>query len=116
MRSGQAGFGVAVGLLTLAALLAAVLAAALQPAWGAGALVCFAVVLLVNSASHLAMSALTFSAIPGVLTSPLLVVLGAFPVIRLPGVRATRPTVLATALVAVFATAGTLLLAGWLVS
>ncbi|WP_017582158.1 HXXEE domain-containing protein [Nocardiopsis valliformis] len=116
VHSGQPGFGLAVGLLTLAALLVAVLASTLRPTWSAEVLVCFAVVLLINAASHLAVSALTFSAMPGVFTSPLILVLGTFLVTRLPRVRATWSTVLATALVAVFATVGTLLLAGWLVS
>lgn len=116
VHPGQAGFGLAVGLLTLTALLVTVVATTLRPVWSAEVLVCFTVVLLVNAASHLAMSALTSSAMPGVFTSPLLVVLGVFLVMRLPRVRATWPTVLATALVAVLATVGTLRLAGWLVS
>lgn len=114
-HSGQAGFGVAAGLLTLAALVVAVLAAALRPAWSGEVLACFAFVLLVNAASHTALSVLTLSLMPGVFTSPLLVLLGAYLVLRLPRVRATWPTVLATVLVAVLATVGTLLLAGWLV-
>lgn len=115
-HSGQAGFGLAVGLLTLAALVVAVVAAVLRPAWSTEVLVCFAFVLLVNAASHLALSVLSLSPMPGVFTSPLLVLLGAYLIMRLPRVRATWPTVLATALVAVLATVGTLVVAGWLVS
>lgn len=116
VHSGQDGFGLAVGLLTLAALVVAVVATVIRPAWSAEVLVCFAIVLLVNAASHLALSVLSLSLMPGVLTSPLLVLLGGYLVLRLPRVRATWPTVLATVLVAVLATVGTLLVAGWLVT
>ena len=63
----------------------------------------------------MALDAQTAGPMPGSFTSPLLVLLGAYLVLRLPRVRATWPTVLATVLVAVLATVGTLLLASWLV-
>ena len=116
VHSGQAGFGVAAGLLTVAALVVAVVVVVRRPAWSSEVLVCFAVVLIINAANHLLMSALTLSLMPGVLTSPLLVLLGVYMFVRLPRVRATWPTVLATVLVAVLATVGTLVLAGQLVS
>ncbi|HJE57134.1 MAG TPA: HXXEE domain-containing protein [Nocardiopsis listeri] len=113
-HGGQAGFGIAAALLTVAALVVAGQATVARPGWSTEVLVCFAFVLILNAGSHLAFSALTGTLMPGVLTAPLLMALGVYLVWRLPRVRATWPTVLVTVVVAVAATAGALLLGGLL--
>ena len=110
----QVGNGIAVAVLTGAALILAVVALSARPAWSSEVLVCFAFVLIVNAVSHLAMSALSRTLMPGVVTAPLLLLLGVYLVWRLPTIRATWPTVLVTAAVAVAAVVGALLLGGWL--
>lgn len=75
MASGKA-FLVALGVLSVGVSLTALVAACVRPGWSRIALRMLAIILLLNAASHLALSIVTRSLMPGVITALFIV----FPV------------------------------------
>ncbi|ASO21704.1 hypothetical protein AHOG_20435 [Actinoalloteichus hoggarensis] len=109
----SAAFGLAVAMLTVAVALAGVVAVVTRASWSAETLSCFAIVLLINVVSHVALSLATWSLMPGVLTGVALLLPAALVILRvLPRVRLNLPTTLWTAAAAVAATLGALWVAG----
>lgn len=66
-------FPLAVGVLSLAVGSGAIYAIATGPSWSGWALACFAIVILINAASHVALSVMTSSLMPGVFTAGLVI-------------------------------------------
>jgi hypothetical protein len=66
-------FAIAVGVLTLGVGGLALYAMSTAPRWSGWALVAFAVVMLANAASHIVLSVMTSSVMPGVVTAGLVI-------------------------------------------
>ncbi len=67
-------FTTAVGVLTLAVGALALYAMTTAPRWGGWALVAFAIVMLVNAVSHIVLSVMTSTIMPGALTATVVIV------------------------------------------
>lgn len=66
-------FTLAVGVLSLAVGLCAIYAIATGPSWSGRALAIFSSIMLLNAASHVALSVMTSSPMPGVVTALLVI-------------------------------------------
>ncbi|MGO2050658.1 MAG: HXXEE domain-containing protein [Microbacterium sp.] len=112
LHGDHAQFGLALVIVTAAVLTIAVIAVASRARWSAEALVCVAYALIINAGSHLVISVLSWSPMPGVVSgSILLLPLGLVIVRTMPPLRWTVPTVVTTVLSAVVLVAGSLLVA-----
>ncbi|WP_423464189.1 HXXEE domain-containing protein [Promicromonospora sp. MS192] len=108
----QAQFAGALAIVTGAVLVLAVAAVAGRTAWSAPVLVCVGYALLVNAMGHVLLSVVTWSLMPGVITSVLVLVPVAVLLARtLPPVRWTASTVLVTLVAAVGLVLGSLVIA-----
>lgn len=112
LHGDQAEFAVVLAIVTTAVLAIAVIAVAFRPRWSAEVLVCVAYALMVNGASHVLLSLLSWSPMPGVISgSVVLLPVGALLVHRLPPVRWTVSIVAMTVIAATGITAGAFALA-----
>ncbi|MEU3273066.1 HXXEE domain-containing protein [Saccharomonospora sp. NPDC006951] len=110
-------FAVVLAIVTAAVLAIAAAAVAIRPGWSAEVLACVAYALMVNGASHVVLSLLSWSPMPGVFSGiVVLAPLGALVVHLLPPVRWTVATIAMTVIAAVGITAGAFALASVLTS
>lgn len=115
LHGDQPQFALVLAIVTATVVGIAVVAVVARPRWSAEALVCVAYALMVNGASHLVLSLLSWSVMPGVISGvAVLLPLGVFVVRALPSVEWTLSTVVMTVLVAVGITAGAFVLAALL--
>ncbi|MGW2092910.1 HXXEE domain-containing protein [Promicromonospora sukumoe] len=107
-----AQFAVALAIVTGLALVLAVAGVAWRAAWNAQVLVCVGYALLVNAAGHVLLSVVSWSLMPGVLTS-VLVLVPVFVLLTrtLPPVRWTVSSVLVTLVAAFGVVIGSLVIA-----
>ena len=107
LHGDQDQFALVLALVTAAVLALTVTALTRRPRWSAEVLACAAYVLMANGISHLVLSLLSWSPMPGVLSgTAVLLPLGALLVRVLPPVRWTASNVAMTAGAAVGITAG----------
>lgn len=91
----QAQFGLAVLIVTGVVAVIGAIAIVRRPAWSAEVLACLAHVLLINAATHVVVSAVSWSLMPGLVTGVLLLLpIGLLVVRSLPPVQWTRANVL----------------------
>lgn len=108
-------FALALMIVTVVILLIAVVAVVFQPDWSAEVLTCLSYALMINAASHLGLSVLSASLMPGAITGVLILIpLGLFTVRSLPRVRWKVSTVAMTVIAAAGVVFGSLWLAGLL--
>ena len=112
LHGDRAEIAAVLAIVTAAVLAIAVIAVAIRPRWSAEVLVCVAYALMVNGASHVVLSLLSWSPMPGVISGVgVLLSLGALVVHMLPPVRWTVLTIAMTVIAAVGITAGAFALA-----
>lgn len=112
LHGDQTEFAFVLAIVTTAVLVLALTAIATRPPWSAEVLVCLTWALIVNAISHIVLSLLSGSLMPGLLSgSSILLPVGAYLLWRLPPVRWTPSTVAATLVAAVGLTAGAFALA-----
>jgi hypothetical protein len=112
LHGDQTEFALVLAIVTAAVLALALTATATRPPWSAAMLLCLTWALIVNGISHIVLSLLSGSLMPGVLSgSTVLLPLGAYLIWRLPPVRWTPSTVTTTILAAAGLTAGAFALA-----
>lgn len=117
LHGDHAQFALVLAVVTAAVLAIAVTAVAARPRWSAEVLVCVACALMVTGGSHAALSLLSWSPMPGVISGVVVLLpLGALVVHLLPPVRWTASTIALTAVAAVGITAGAFALASLLTS
>lgn len=108
-------FTAALVILTVIVGLLAVISVLLPPRWGVEALTAIAYALIVNAVSHIMVSFVTWSLMPGVATSVLVLLPVNIAVLRrLPTTRWTTASVVVTALLALALLLGTLVPAQYL--
>lgn len=113
LHGDQDRYAAALVLVTLALLAVAIVALAARATWSAGVLVCVGYVLLANASSHVLMSLVAGSLMPGVVTGVLVLVpFGLLVLFTLPPIRWTLTTTALTVLAAVAFVGGSLTLAG----
>ncbi len=112
LHGDQSRFALVLAIVTGAVLALAVTAVVVQPRWSAEVLVCVAYALVINGVSHVVLSLLSWSVMPGVVTGVVVLLpLGVLVIRALPSVRWTVSSVVATVLAAVGITAGAFVLA-----
>lgn len=95
LHGDQAQFGLAVLIVTSVVAVIGGIAIVRRPAWSGEVLSCLAHVLLINATSHIAVSAVSWSVMPGLVTGVVLLLpIGLLVVRSLPPVRWTRANVL----------------------
>ncbi len=115
LHGDRAEFALVLAIVTATVLAIAVIAVAARPRWSAEVLACIAYVLMVNGISHVLLSLLSWSPMPGVISgAAVLLPLGVLVVRLLPPVRWTFPAVAMTVISAVGVTAGAFALAALL--
>ena len=117
LHGAQDRFVLALLIVTATVLVTAVGAVTRQPAWSAEVLTCVACALVVNGASHIVVSVVSWDLMPGTITGTLLLLpLGLAVVRSLPPVCWTGWTWAATVIAALALVAGSLVLAAVLAS
>ncbi|HEY6739713.1 MAG TPA: HXXEE domain-containing protein [Actinopolymorphaceae bacterium] len=112
LHGDQTTFTLALGLVTLAVVVLAAVAVGLRPRWSAEVLVCLGCALLLNAASHLMLSLVSWSLMPGAITSAVVLLPVGIGIIRLlPSFRWTPTAVVVIALAMLGTVLGSLLLA-----
>lgn len=113
LHGDQGRYAVALVIVTLALLGVAILAVVSRAGWSAEVLTCVGYVLLANAASHLLLSVVAGSIMPGAVTGALVLMpLGLVVLHTLPPVRWTLTTTATTILAALVFVGGSLALAG----
>ncbi|MEE6282385.1 HXXEE domain-containing protein [Georgenia sp. MJ170] len=117
LHGDQAQYAVALIIITVAALVTAVVAVTARADWSAEVLVCVAYALMINAASHLVVSVASWSLMPGAISGTLVLLpLGLAIVRALPPVPWTVSAVVTTAIAALAIVVGSLALAAALVA
>lgn len=112
LHGDQAQFGLALVLVTAAVLATAVTAVASRAAWSEATLVSIAYAVIVNAGSHLVMSALSWSLMPGAVTGALVLLpIGLLVTRSLPPMRWTTVSLAITIAAAVVLVLGSLVIA-----
>lgn len=112
LHGDQRQFGLALVIVTAAVLAIGVIAVTTRAKWSAETLVCVAYALIINAGSHLVISAVSWSLMPGVISGVLILLpLGLIIVRALPPVRWSTSAVVTTAIAAVAVVVGSLLIA-----
>ena len=112
LHGDQAEFALLLTIVTATVLAIAVVAVVAQPSWSADVLVCLSYALIINSTSHVLVSLLSRSAMPGVISGiTVLFPLGVLVTRTLPPVRWTIPATAITAAAAAGITLGAFVLA-----
>lgn len=112
LHGDQAQFEVALVIVTAPVLILAATAVAFRPRWSAEALVYVAHAIVINGASHVLLSILTWSLMPGVITGVIMLLpVGALVIHVLPSPRWTMSSVIMTVVAAVGIAVGALALA-----
>ncbi len=115
LHGDQAEFTLVLAIVAVAVLSIAIVAIAARPRWSAEVLVCVAYALMINGASHILLSLVAGSLMPGVISgTAVLLPLGVLIARTLPPVRWTVSTTVVTAVAAVGVTAGAFALAALL--
>lgn len=112
LHGDQTEFALVLAIVTLAVASIAVTAIGIRPHWTAEVLACVAYALMVNGASHLVLSLLSWSPMPGVFSGTMILLpFGAIVVWIVPPVRWTISNMSMTALAALGITVGSFALA-----
>ena len=112
LHGDQQQFGLALVIVTAAVLAIGVIAVWTRAKWSAETLVCVAYALIINAGSHLVISAVSWSLMPGVISGVLVLLpLGLIIVRALPPVRWSTSAVVTTVIAAVAIVGGSLLIA-----
>lgn len=117
LHGDQAEFALVLAIVTAAVASIAVTAIVARPGWSAEVLSCVAYALMANAASHLVMSLLTWSPMPGVVSAiAVLLPFGVIVVRAVPPVRWTTSTIGLTVLAAIGITGGAFAMAALVTS
>lgn len=112
LHGDQAQFGIALLIVTAAVFAIAVIAVASKAKWSADTLTCVAYALIINAGSHIAISVASWSLMPGVISSVIVLLpLGLIIVRTLPPMRWTPSAVVTTVIAALAIVMGSLLTA-----
>lgn len=115
LHGDQQQFALALVIVTAAVLTIGVVAVSTRAKWSAETLVCIAYVQIINAGSHLVVSVVSWSVMPGVITGVLVLLpLGLIITRALPPVRWSRSAVVTTVIAAVAIVGGSLLIAAGL--
>ena len=112
LHGDQAQFAIALAIVTAAVLAIAIVAVTTRAGWSTGALLSVAWALIINAGSHLMMSAMSWSLMPGTVSGALVLLpLGLLIARTLPPMRWTTPSVLMTVVAAAMLVFGSLVIA-----
>lgn len=112
LHGDQAQFAIALAIVTAAVLAIAIVAVTTRAGWSTGALLSVAWALIINAGSHLMMSAMSWSLMPGTVSGALVLLpLGLLIARTLPPMRWTTMSVLMTVVAAAMLVFGSLVIA-----
>lgn len=112
LHGDQAQFAIALAIVTAAVLAVAIVAVTTRAEWSTGALLSVAWALIINTGSHLMMSAMSWSLMPGTVSGALVLLpLGLLITRTLPPMRWTTMSVLMTVVAAAMLVFGSLVIA-----